>query len=453
MAHCSSKSRQQGVAVVIFVIAYPLLFGVFVLAVESTRYLQTHARIGDGVEVASLAVAANISSDITENKTLAKNYVDGFVPDGTISLADINIERKSCDEIYGSQCGVAGVYDEEGLVFTQYKVTLSSEFESWYPEDDFAPGFEEIVELGGTAVARKYQGFTIDVAFVADFSGSMQQTWNREIKYKGVVNVISDITRKLETFNDHTEQELNGKKVANKVAFIGYNFYPHNGSTFYSNVDYKANYSRLSYKWQENIPEINYRRTARDPINNKRTPIIGRYVNNTIPLYSDDSYFYTLDLTDNFTQFRNTISTFYPDYGTASYEGIIEAAKIVNNGENIRKLIIVLSDGEDSINENNPYDNRYPGFIAPLIYQSGLCQNIINDLESKEINGRNVEAKIFVIGFGYDLEKNPGLKICAGEENVQSADSYQEIFDTVLQLISEEVGHLYYRHYDQTENS
>lgn len=438
-------SKQRGVASIIFVLTFPLLFSVFVLAVESTRYLQTHARINDGVEMASLAVAANVSNNTYDNQILAKGFVDTFAPDGDLDISDISIERLSCDQIYGSLCGQPDVYDRDGFLFTQYKVTLKSDFTSWFPEDGYHLGYEETMSLGGEAKARKYQGFTIDVAFVADFSGSMQDPWNNEIKYRGVVNVISEITERLEEFNNFTEQEFEGQRLQNKVAFIGYNNYPHNGNNFYSNVDYIYNFTSFDYYWWQSIPLIDYAATARDPINNPRTIVTSRYVDSQNPEYSDDSYFYTLQLTDDFSTFRSTISTFYPDYGTSSYEGIIEAAKIVDQGQNVRKLIIVLSDGEDSIDEVNfPNDNRFPGYAAKRIYDNGLCQNIISDLESKKINGSNVEAKIFVIGFGYDIEKNPGLKVCAGEENIESADSYQQIFETVLELISEEVGRLYF---------
>ncbi|USH05071.1 pilus assembly protein TadG [Grimontia kaedaensis] len=434
-----SPKKQKGIATIIFVVMYPLFFSIFVFAIESTRYLQTHARLGDAVEMASLAVAANASKVESENKVLAQKVTNVFIPDGKIEQSDIAIVRKSCDEIYGNDCGKPGVYDEEGLIFTEYKVVVNADFDSWYPQNDYHLGYEEVQEMGGRAVSRKYQGYTIDVAFVADFSGSMQDSWNGKRKYRGVIDVISDITRKLETFNEKTEQELNGSPLKNRAAFIGYNMYPNNGSQFYSNVDYNSNSSSLTWQWWRNIPNINFSATTSDPLNNRYTSINGRHS-------SDDSYFYTLNLTDEFSQFRSTISSFYPDYGTASYEGLIDAAKIVSQGENVRKLIIVLSDGVDSARGQ---DQRYPGYAALRLYQEGLCDNIISALESQTISDRDVEAKIFVIGFDYDLETNPGLKICAGEDNIQSADSYQEIFDTVLELISEEVGHLYYRHYDE----
>ncbi|TKF34919.1 TadE/TadG family type IV pilus assembly protein [Enterovibrio norvegicus] len=432
--------KQKGVAAIMFVVLFPTFFALFVLGVEATRYLQAHARFGDAVEMASLAVAANASTQDSENKQLAKNYAQAYLPDGNIDLSKISIIRKSCDDIYGEQCGKPGVYDEEGLVFTQYNVVVKSDFTSWYPEDDFAYGFEQNVTMGTNAVSRKYQGFTIDVAFVADFSGSMRDPWNGQTKYRGVINVIEDITRKLESFNESTEQELDGKRLLNKAAFIGYNLYTSNGSSYFSNVNY--NNASLSKKWWTNTPNIAFDSTIANPLTTTRKSLNGRVDGD------NSSYFETVDLTDDFSSFRSTINMFIPNHGTASYEGIIAAAKLLEEGENVRKLIIVLSDGEDSINGANPNDNRYPGYAANQLYNGGLCSNIIADLEALEVDGRSVEAKIAVIGFDYNIAENPGLQTCAGAENVQSANSYQEIYDNILELISEEVGHLYYRNYE-----
>ncbi|MDD1781722.1 pilus assembly protein [Enterovibrio sp. ZSDZ35] len=447
-------SKQRGVASIIFVLVFPLLFSVFAIAIESTRYLQTHARIGDGVEMASLAVAANASTSTYENQLLAKRFVDNYAPDGDIDPSDIQIERKSCDEIYEEQCGEAGVYDRDGLIFTQYKVTLSSDFTSWFPEDGYHLGYDETMTLGGDATARKYQGFTVDVAFVADFSGSMAARWiendnnddndefaNVNAKYEGVIEVIKRVTERLEDYNNSTEQEVGGEALANRAAFIGYNMYPHDDNSFYSNVAYYNNAASRTWEWYYNIPNINFASTASNPLTTPVTQITGRYYYRG---YSDDSYFRTLPLTDNFATFRSTIDNFVPDYGTASYEGIIEAAKIVSQGQNVRKLIIVLSDGVDSRNRNNPSDNRYPGYAAEQLYNRGLCENIITALENQTVNGRNVEARLFVIGFDYNIDDNPGLKTCAGAENIQSASSYSDIYETVLELISEEVGRLYF---------
>ncbi|MFL7013117.1 TadE/TadG family type IV pilus assembly protein [Enterovibrio norvegicus] len=433
--------KQKGVAAIMFVVLFPTFFALFVLGVEATRYLQTHARFGDAVEMASLAVAANASTQDSENKQLAKNYAQAYLPDGNIDLSKISIIRKSCDDIYGEQCGKPGVYDEEGLVFTQYNVVVKSDFTSWYPEDDFAYGFEQNVTMGTNAVSRKYQGFTIDVAFVADFSGSMRDPWNGQTKYRGVINVIEDITEKLESFNESTEQELDGKRLLNRAAFIGYNLYTSNGSSYFSNVSYTSNAS-LSREWWTNTPRIAFASTITNPLNTGSKRINGRVSGD------NSSYFETLDLTDDFPTFRSKINQFIPNHGTASYEGIIAAAKLLEEGENVRKLIIVLSDGEDSINGANPNDNRYPGYAANQLYNGGLCSNIIADLEALEVDGRSVEAKIAVIGFDYNIAENPGLQTCAGAENVQSANSYQEIYDNILELISEEVGHLYYRNYE-----
>lgn len=320
-----SSYYQRGAAGIIYVTMIPALFGIFALGIESSRYLQTHARLGDAIEIASLAVAANVSKNENDNRLLAQGFANIYVPDGDIDLSKISIIRKSCDDIYGNECGQPGVYDEDGLIFTEYKVTLESDFDSWYPKDEFAQGYDDIVKMKGNAVARKYQGYTLDVAFVADFSGSMKDPWNGQTKYRGVINVIEDITRKLESFNESTEQELDGKRLLNKAAFIGYNLYTSNGSSYFSNVNY--NNASLSKKWWTNTPNIAFDSTIANPLTTTRKSLNGRVDGD------NSSYFETVDLTDDFSSFRSTINMFIPNHGTASYEGIIAAAKLLEEGK------------------------------------------------------------------------------------------------------------------------
>ncbi len=59
---------QRGAAGIIYVTMIPALFGIFALGIESSRYLQTHARLGDAIEIASLAVAANVSKNENDNR-------------------------------------------------------------------------------------------------------------------------------------------------------------------------------------------------------------------------------------------------------------------------------------------------------------------------------------------------------------------------------------------------
>ncbi|WP_191602906.1 TadE/TadG family type IV pilus assembly protein [Marinomonas algicola] len=412
-----TKGSQNGLAAILFIIIFPFMFGVFVLGVEGTRYLQEKARLGDAAEAASLAIAAN-NADANANKKFALNFVNAYSQDATLTLSDINIVEKTCKQIYGSNCGKPGVYDKDGNQFVEYRVSIDTKYKSWFPSSDYHAGFEEDQLMDASAVARKFRGDTVDVAFVADFSGSMAWWWDGEYKYKGVLRVIENITKELEQFNKL--DAVAGSKSSSKVAFVGFSEYTRVGNQYYSNVTYK----------NKNKNKIDYDKTAKYSSNS----IQSKKVNYQ---WSGNSKFDTIELTNNITSFQKDIKVFIPSGGTASYEGLIAGANVISKGDNRKKLIFILSDGVDSSSS-----------IGRELYtKRNMCQNIRDDLNSKVISGKNVESAIVIIGFDYDIKNSPDLTNCAGGDNVYEATNYDDIFNTILELILEEVGHNYNKDY------
>jgi tight adherence protein G len=414
-----TKKSQKGLAAIIFVIIFPFMFGVFILGVEGTRYLQEKARLGDAAEAASLAIAAN-NADANANKKFALNFVNAYSQDATLTLSDINIVEKTCKQIYGSNCGKPGVYDKDGNQFVEYRVSIDTKYKSWFPGGDYHAGFEKDQLMNASAVARKFRGDTVDVVFVADFSGSMAWWWDGEYKYKGVLRVIENITKELEQFNKL--DAVAGSKSSSKVGFVGFNYYTKNdvfSNKHYSNLTYKN-------KWSD---KIKYTKTA-DYSSNERPSREVDYKNY-------NAKFNTIELTDKITDFQSAIKNFKPSGGTASYEGIIAGAHTISEGTNRKKLIFILSDGVDSSST-----------IGRELYtKRNMCQNIRDDLNSKVISGKNVESAIVIIGFDYDIKNSPDLTNCAGGDNVYEATNYDDIFNTILELILEEVGHNYNKDY------
>lgn len=119
--------------------------------------------------------------------------------------------------------------------------------------------------------------------------------------------------------------------------------------------------------------------------------------------------------------------------GTAFYSGLIRGAQIIHQqGENPRQLIIILSDGEES-NKNT----------TQKLIQAGLCKTIFDKLNSQQhSNGDNVKARIFAVGFDYEVKSNPQLADCVGADNVFQAQNRDDIKNKILELITEEIGHL-----------
>ncbi|MGT0150513.1 hypothetical protein ACT691_18250 [Vibrio metschnikovii] len=87
----------------------------------------------------------------------------------------------------------------------------------------------------------------------------------------------------------------------------------------------------------------------------------------------------------------------------------------------------MLSDGEDN------FTNTTNKLIS-----AGLCSTILNTLNSKN----DVQAHMVAVGFAYNINAYPQMKNCVGEENVFSARNPEDIKNKILELITEEIGHL-----------
>lgn len=92
-----------------------------------------------------------------------------------------------------------------------------------------------------------------------------------------------------------------------------------------------------------------------------------------------------------------------------------------------------MSDGEDNYRDDA---NDLYGLNKP--YGEGLCDIVVETLSTGDIT-----TKMTVIGFDYDLSSNPGLSRCVGTDNVFKAENYDEIYNKILELIVEEIGHIY----------
>ena len=145
--------------------------------------------------------------------------------------------------------------------------------------------------------------------------------------------------------------------------------------------------------------------------------------------------------TTNFTAFNNKIDDFSPAGYTSSAQGLIRGAQLANLGTNPRRLVVILSDGND-LGSTNGVNNST---ISSTLYGSSynLCDKIRDDLDAQTAaNGDPVTSKIAVIGFDYNVSGNTALQDCAGVDNVFEAQNKNEILNKILELISEEIGHL-----------
>ncbi|QUM91503.1 hypothetical protein HWV03_17465 [Moritella sp. 36] len=397
--------RQQGHAALLFVMIVPVLFGIFALATDGVRALQSKARLGDAAEVAILTIAAK-NADNTDvdfdgagskvNRDIATRVISNyFYNQDTILPQDLKISKLACHDI--PEC-LAGLDTGENR-FNEYSIEAKTKLVTWFPGNESIVGFGDTFTVGHAAKARKYVNKTVDVVFVTDFSGSMTNDWNGKVKVRALKSVMRGIVDEIEKFDAITDGN-------NTVGIVPFNTYTRNrrGDRFYNYIDNA--YTTISRIWY--------------PARNSGWV---------------DAQFYNIPLTNDYNRFRNHINWFGAKQGTASYEGIISGARMLKTGKNPRRLLIVLSDGKDS--------DGYPSIRHKALNDLNYCQIIKKGLsEGKNEKGENFSAKLAVIGFGYDLEKNVELARCVGVDNVYKAENEQDILDRILELISEEIGHL-----------
>ncbi|WP_084886840.1 TadE/TadG family type IV pilus assembly protein [Vibrio sp. qd031] len=271
--------------------------------------------------------------------------------------------------------------------------------------------------------------------------------------YDKIVYVIEDATSDPEIRLRSDESNNNGEitKVADDVNGRVYVTSKEGGKIYKYTKDADGKVSRYRYKSNQNVWEQQSENTVFEII-------VSECLNlSRITDYErgfEDATFHDVDLTSEFSTINNKVASFLPNWATASHQGIIRGAQIAAKGSNPRKLIIVLSDGVDQ--HKNPYitsGTSNLGTISSTLYgnQYSMCDAIKTALDQDTFNvdlgnstavDLQVESSIFVIGFDYELSGNLALTTCAGSENVYLAQNSDEILSTILELISEEVGHL-----------
>ncbi|MUK28025.1 TadE/TadG family type IV pilus assembly protein [Aliivibrio fischeri] len=420
----NSRKHQQGHAAILFAMMIPALFGIFALASDGARAIQTKARIEDASEVAALAISAHNDpaqpddgsyTPSTRNRQIVVDYVNAYISD-IDAVTDIKVAKRRCELI--SDC-VTGIYKGD-MRYLEHEIDVTTRQNSWFPGNEAIEGMGETFSTRGKSLARKYQSEAVDVMFAADFSGSMLDTWSGSSnpKYADLIEIIRNISVELQKFNDLPENR--DKSTMGISAFSTFT----NSSASYSGIQcsltqgVKNNGKPAHFWWQ-----VSYGKTVDNIWVDK---------GENYCLSSSSTSYHDINLTSNFHSLNSQVSSFYPNGGTASYQALIRGAQLLDRGHNSRRLLIVLSDGMDN----------HIGLADGLV-SAGMCRNIQSGLESDRTpDGRPIAAKMAVIGFDYNPFANKALKDCVGEKNVYKAEDADEVEDIILELINEEIGHL-----------
>ncbi|MGF1901670.1 TadE/TadG family type IV pilus assembly protein [Aliivibrio sifiae] len=417
------RKHQKGHAAILFAMMIPALFGIFTLASDGARAIQTKARIEDAAEVATLAISAHNDPDqgnssggsaSSTNRQIVTDYINAYISD-VDTIQSIKVYKRSCEEI--PECS-AGLAIGEPRYF-EHEVGVQTTQKSWFPGNDAIVGMGESFTTTGHSLARKYQSEAVDVMFAADFSGSMEDRWsggNR--KYQDLIEIIKNISDELQKFNDLEHNDNDNTMGITAYNKYTYSQYSGSGSSSGGNYCYLSQGESGGF-WggisiENTINEI-WIEKSKDHCNSYNS---GRF--NDIPL------------TSNFDVVNQEVSRFWPEGATSSYQALIRGAQLLKYGTNSRRLLIVLSDGNDT--DNN---------LTSSLVSRGMCNDIQQGLESDTTpDNRPIRAQMAVIGFDYDPYSNQALRDCVGAENVYKAEDADDIQNTILELISEEIGHL-----------
>lgn len=427
--------RQQGASLIMFLLMIPVLLGFMVLSIEGGRYLRTKSAVADATEAASLAISARASLSDTTNQTLAENYINALLPDA--KDISVTVSRKECSEMIGECTPDWG----KNSSFIQYNTSTSATFDSWFPKSNGnVLAFDKEITVSNKASVRKFQGDgALDVVFAADFSGGMRC----ELGKKGYCSdnptnpnsKVELLKKVLERVALKVEELTEGQSEKNTMAFVPFSSHTHEPRRNHNNRIYCSVMQSLP-------PETGSYAEAKDTFDNMfETKGCDGNANN--PTY------YTIQSTEQADDLIDKINEFKAIGATAIYTGIIRAGKIALKGKNQRRLIIVMTDGID----NGPDDDNMNMIDYKINFEDhheelnnlGYCQRIrqeINNQPSSDPN-RPVMSRIVAIGFDYNVDENRNLQDCIGESEIYSARGFDHMYDIIIGLLAEEVGHLY----------
>ncbi|MDW1889707.1 TadE/TadG family type IV pilus assembly protein [Vibrio sp. Vb1574] len=266
-----SLQQQKGVAAVWMGLLLVPIMGVTFWAVEGTRYVQESSRLRDSAEAAAMAVT--IEDQPGSARDLATKYVENYVRD----IKSINL---SAQRFYQAEDMTTDI-----LEYIQYTVNARTTHDSWFASS-FIPSFDKQQELAGRSLARKYPAYlgdnNIDIVFVSDFSGSMNDrwgpSWNKKIY--DLKTAIAQISNKIlckkirqdfvdgewKDVCDEPGEDTTGDKLLNRVGFVPFNVRTReivagNRANATSQLSYKNRYNPYLSPYSYNDIDWDYWRT------------------------------------------------------------------------------------------------------------------------------------------------------------------------------------------------
>ncbi|GAL12455.1 protein TadG [Vibrio astriarenae] len=350
--------------------------------------------------------------------------------------------------------------------------------------------------MGAAGRARKYQSHAIDVVLAADFSGSMRNNWNGSVRYLGLIDVVNSVADELAHFNQLFDPGVG----VNTIGISPYDHYNrvvigsdkienpfdatlHCDTTMVKGSHQANSHSPSTTSKMLRIPGTDNTGNKAADVYDEDRIVLGR-VDNLVYSGTNLQYgktldqmkaggvdvsteycnrdntelarFYDIPLTSDFESFKSQLNTFRPDHAsgrgyTASFQGFLGGTRLLKRGINSRKLLILLSDGQDtgsysSIgNGSNTPNTGFKTIATNLTNSHKMCDEIrsyLSTYTAADGSTQQAQVELAVIGFTYNPSDHPALETCVGKDNVFKAENKEEILAQILSLIAEEIGRL-----------
>ncbi|QHM77212.1 hypothetical protein C7M52_03208 [Mixta theicola] len=399
---------RRGAFAISFAMLGSSLLALAAFGFEGSRYITERARLSDAMEQAALALTAEDNGEgAARNYSLSSDYFRAYMRhDKSVFKPTVIVKR-----------GTSAT--NHNLSYVEYRVSGQTLQDSWFSSSWF-PSFDKQVKIGDNGAARKYRS-NMDVLFVTDFSGSMNESFGSSTKLMELKRIVLQLS-----------EELFAYDMSNKVGFIPFGW----GSKDGSNCDLPFVVNRPvppNVIWNpqgaeyHNLPQLE----GYIDIQGTVASIPNKVSQIHIPLSSapnaaclKQSNSWKVPLTSDYQQIAQ-ISNMTADGGTLVSTGLLLATPYLAAGTESRKVMVIVSDGTD-----DPKTVQ----ITPRLINAGMCDRIREVISTEESVG-----KITFIGINYAPTFD--WKRCVGEKNFYLPQNIKELEDDLRRAVFEEVGH------------
>lgn len=405
------SQEQKGAVAIMFVILGSFLLGMAAFGFEGARYVMEKARLSDAMEQAALALSAEDNGNrtiaaINRNNFLASEYFRRYMRnEKSVSRPVINVSD------------VVSV--NENVQYVEYRVSAQTSHTSWF-SSSFFPSFKPTVSVGDNGAARKYRS-NIDVVFATDFSNSMNE------RLSGGSSRIQELKRivlKLST-------ELYSYNQGNKVGFVPFDWGMHRGGNCRIALSTRTKVTALSTDIIKDLHNnIDYEKTINSIPNESDSEINVPLSQVSYQPYGSDwaclkasPMSLETDLTANYNELLS-INAMPAGGNTFVSSGILRAAQLLGKSTAAKRVLVIVSDGQDTVNE----------IITPALIERGMCEKIKQVMSTRYSVG-----KIAFVGIGYTPTVD--WKLCVGDNNFYISTNVDELEDDLRRAVFEEVGH------------